>query len=136
MISLLAKQHGAKKVITKISKDYEDDIISGIGLDATVNLNKITSNKILHFVRREELLALSILDEELAIMEFIVSPNSAIARKSVKEAQFIKGAIIGAVIHNDEIFFPRNNFTIEPHDMVLVFVCKKVASSVEKYFKD
>ncbi|MFH0867728.1 MAG: Trk system potassium transporter TrkA [Candidatus Woesearchaeota archaeon] len=135
MISLLAKQHGAKKVITKISKDYEEDIISEIGLDAAVNLSKITANKILQFVRREELLALSILDKELAIMEFIASPNSKIVKKPVKEAQFIKGAIIGAVIRNEETFFPRNNFKIEPNDKVLVFVRKKAASSVERYFK-
>ncbi|MFH0874859.1 MAG: NAD-binding protein, partial [archaeon] len=135
MISLLAKQHGAKKVITKISKDYEEDIISKIGLDAAVNLSKITANRILKFVRREELLALSILDKELAIMEFIVSPNSRIVKKPVKDAQFIKGAIIGAVIRNEETFFPRNKFKIEPNDKVLVFARKKAASAVERYFK-
>ena len=135
MMSLLAKQHGAKKAITKISKDYEEEIVAEVGLDAAVNLNKVTANKILQFVRKEELLATSILDEELAIMEFVISANSKITKKPVKEAQFIKGAIIGAILHNGEVLFPKTNFKIEPHDMVLVFVYKKVASSVEKYFK-
>lgn len=135
MMSLLAKQHGAKKAITKISKDYEEEIVAEVGLDAAVNLNKVTSNKILQFVRKEELLATSILDEELAIMEFIVSNNSKITKKPIKEAQFIKGAIIGAILRNGEVFFPRNNFKIEPDDMVLVFIYKKVTSSVEKCFK-
>ena len=118
-----------------ISKDYEEDIVAEVGLDAAVNLNKVTANKILQFVKKEELLATSILDEELAIMEFIVSANSKITKKPVKEAQFIKGAIIGAILHNGEVFFPKTNFKIEPQDMVLVFVYKKVASSVEKHFK-
>lgn len=135
MMSLLAKQHGAKKVITKISKDYEEEIVAEVGLDASVNLNKVTANKILQFVRKGELLATSILDGELVIMEFIVSANSKITKKNVKEAQFIKGAIIGAILHNGEVLFPKTNFKIEPHDMVLVFVYKKVTSSVEKYFK-
>lgn len=135
MMSLLAKQHGVKKVITKISKDYEEDIVSKIGLDAVVNLNRLTVNKILHFIRREELLTISILDEDLAIMEFSVPQNSKITKKSIKEAEFIEKAIIGAISHNGEISFPRKNFKIEAGDKVLVFTHRKVSSIVEKYFK-
>ena len=135
MISLLAKQHGVKKAITKISKDYEEDIMARIGLDAAVNLNKVTTNKILQFVRRQELLAMSILNENLAIMEFVVDESSKITKKTFKEAQFIRGAIIGAISHGEEIIFPKKDFRVEANSEVLVFAHRKVARAVEKYFK-
>lgn len=134
MISLLAKQKGVEKTIAKISKDYEDDIVAKVGLDATVNINKLTVNKILRFVRRKELVAISILDEEVEIMEFSVSANSKIVKKPLKKAQFVEGAIIGAIYHKDQIFFPRNHFKVEENDKVLIFVHKKVTSVVEGYF--
>lgn len=135
MTSMLAKQHGVKKAITKISKDYEEDIMAGIGLDAAVNLNRVTVNRILQFIRREELLALSILDEDLAIIEFNACADSKIVKKTIEEAQFIKGAIIAAISHKGEISFPKHNFKIEADDKVLVFVHKKIAHIVDKYFK-
>jgi trk system potassium uptake protein TrkA len=135
MASLLAKQHGVKKAITKISKDYEEEIVAGIGLDAVINLNRVTINRILQFIRKEELLAFSILDENLVIIEFNACANSKIVKKTVKKAQFFRGAIIGAIYHNGEIFFPRENFRVEVDDKVLVFVNKKVVHIVDKYFK-
>jgi trk system potassium uptake protein TrkA len=135
MASLLAKQHGVKKAITKISKDYEEDIIAGIGLDAAVNLNRVTVNKILQFIRREELLSLSLLDKDVAIIEFNACANSKIVKKTIKEAQFVRGAIIGAIYHDGEIFFPKNDFKVEINDKVLVFVHKKVTHIVDRYFK-
>jgi len=134
VISLLAKQKGVKKTIATVSKDYEDDIVARVGLDATININKLTINKILRFVRRKELIAISVLDKDVEIMEFSVSPNSKIVKRPLKEAQFIEGAIIGAIYHEGQIFFPRNHFEIEENDKVLVFVHKKVASVVERYF--
>jgi len=135
MSAMLAKQNGVKKVITKVSKAYEEDIVARIGLDATVNINKVTVNKILNFVRRKELLALSILDEDMEIMEFSVSQSSKITKKFLKEPNFVKGALIGAIYRNGEIIFPEKDFRIEENDRVLIFVNKKKASSVEKYFK-
>lgn len=135
MASLLAKQKGVKKLITKVSKAYEEDIVSMVGLDTTVNINKVTSNNILKFVRRKELIAVSVLDENVEIMEFSARPKSKIVKKTLEDAQFIKGAIIGAVYHDDQIFFPKKNFKIEEDDLVLIFVLKKVIPVVEKYFQ-
>jgi len=134
MSSLLAKQMGVKRAITRISKDYEEEIMAGIGLDAAVNLNRVTANKILHFVRRENLVSLSLLDEELQILEFNTSAKARISKKSLREAQFVKGAIIGAVLRRGGIFFPKENFVIKEGDSVLVFLHKGAAPQVEKYF--
>src|SRR3989338_2260783 len=135
MTSLLAKQHGVKKTITKVSKGYEEDVMSVIGLDAVVNLTRTTSNKILKFVRKKELLALSIWDNDLAIMELVASASSRISKKALKDSQFITGAIIGAICRNNSIIFPKKDFKIEANDKVLVFTHKNMVSAVEKYFR-
>jgi len=135
MTSLLAKQHGVKKTITKVSKGYEEDIMSVIGLDAVVNLTRTTSNKILKFVRKEELLALSIWDNDLAIMELVASASSKISKKPLKDSQFMKGAVIGAIYRSNTIIFPKKDFKIEANDKVLVFTHKSMVSQVEKYFR-
>ena len=135
MASLFAKQKGVKKSITRVSKAYEEEIIDKVGLDTTVNINKVTVNEILKFVRRKELIAISIINEDIEIMEFSVKYGSKITKKPLKDVQFTKGAIIGAVYHNEEVFSPKKNFKIEPGDNVLVFVHKNRVSKVERYFK-
>ncbi|MCG2718832.1 MAG: Trk system potassium transporter TrkA [Nanoarchaeota archaeon] len=135
MTSLFAKQKGVKKVISRVTKAYEEEIVGKVGLDSTVNLNKVTVNKILTFVRQKELIAISILDDDVEVMEFIVNEDSKIFKKQPLENPFIKGAIIGAVYHNDDITFPKKNIKLKDEDRVLVFVHKKAKSSISKYFK-
>jgi len=135
MMSLFAQQKGVKKAITKIIKPYGRDILTGIGLPKQVDVYKITVNKILSFISMKQLIAVSILDNGLELMEFSVTPDSKITQKEMKGPQFITGATIAAVYRNGEAFFPAGSFKVEPNDVVLVFANKDKVSAVEEYFK-
>ncbi len=135
MISLFAEQKGVKKSITKVTKQYGEEILTGIGLYAAVNIYKVTVNKILSFVSRRELIAVSLLHNDVELLEFSAGPGSRITRKTFKSRQFVGGAIIGAIYHQGKIIFPRSPFQIEPGSRVILFADKDTVPKVEKYFR-
>lgn len=69
--SLLAKQNGVKKVITKISRTNYAKLVSGLGIDNVIIPKAIVANQILKYVRGNNIKSLhKIFDVQVEILEF------------------------------------------------------------------
>jgi trk system potassium uptake protein TrkA len=131
--SLLAKQLGAKKVISLVNKIDYTHLIPSIGIDGIMNPRHATIGKILHFIRKGKIISATPLrDEKAEAVEFIALETSDITNKPIKDINFPKGTIIGAILRNDEVIIPWGDTVILPGDHVILVTLRSTIPQLEK----
>ncbi len=104
LVSLLAKRLGAKKVISLINNISYIPIVSSIGVDIVVSPHLAAISRILQFIRKGKVLSVASFNKENAeAIEIVALDTSDLVNKPLKDIKFPKGAIIGAVVRDEEI---------------------------------
>jgi len=135
LVALLAKHLGTKKVIAKIDRSNYIPILEKIGVDAVVNPRIITTSAILQFIRKGEIVSLTLLKEGKAeVIELMVHSNSKIINKPLRNANLPKNSIIGAVIRKDRVIIPHGDDTIQAQDKIIIFALSSAIKKIEKIF--
>lgn len=133
---LLARHLGVKRTITLVHRSDYLPLMTSIGLDTAVDSRTITANAIARFIHRGEVVSVATLRGiDAEAIELVAHANSKITHRPLKEVKFPKGAIIGAVKRNGEVFVPVGDSVILPEDKVVVFALPKSVASVEEMFE-
>jgi trk system potassium uptake protein len=133
LASLLAKQMGARKTITRISKFSYFPLMSMIGIQQVVSPRLSAINSILQHIRRGKVLsAKSIKGEQAEVMEALALETSDIVGKPLKNISFPKGTLVTGIIRGDNITIPSGESVIEPGDRIIIFAQRSAISRVEK----
>jgi len=120
--ALLAKQLGAKKVISLIRKIDYIPLVTRFGIDGVINPRHAAISRILHFIRKGKIISATPLrDEKAEVFEFIALETSDITNRPFKEIHFPKGTIVGAIVRGKEIIIPDGDSVILPEDHVVIF---------------
>lgn len=131
--SLLAKQMGAKKVITLVNKAGYIPLMSTVGIDVAVSPRLTTVSGILQHVRKGKVLSVTSIHEENAeAIEVIALETSDIVNKPLKDIKEPKGAIIGAIEREGKVIIPKGDDMILAGDRVLIFTLRSSVPDVEK----
>jgi len=133
MISLLAKKMGVRRVMTLINKVAYSPLVHSIGVDVVISPRHAAVDKILQFIRRGKILSVSSLPEDNAeAFEAIAMETSDIVGRPLREIDFPRDAIVGALVRGSEVIIPNGSTVIEPGDRVMIFALKTAISQVEK----
>lgn len=133
LVSLLAKRLGAKKVISLINNLSYAPLVSSIGVDVVISPHLAAINRILQFIRKGKVLSVaSFYKENAEAIEFVAMETSDLVNRPLKEIKFPRGAIIGAVVRDQEIIIPTGTTVILPGDRVIIFSLTSAISEVEK----
>jgi len=134
LVSLLSKQMGARKTITKLTKFSYFPLMTTIGLDLVVSPRLSAINSILQHVRRGKVIsAMTIKGEQAEFMEAIALDTSDIIKKPLKNISFPKGALVTSIIRGDNIIIPSGESIIEPNDRIIIFIRRQDISKIEKF---
>lgn len=135
LASLLAKRHGAKRVITLINKSTFEPLVAPLGVDVVVSPRNITVSTILQQVRRGRIHAVHTLREGFGeLIEAEALETSPMVNIPLREVNFPAGILVGAVVRGNEIISPRGNTVIEVGDRVVMFAATDMVRKVEKMF--
>lgn len=133
LISLLAKNLGAERVIALVDKPEYLSLISTIGVDVVVSPRLASVSSILQFIRRGKILSVTTLVEErVEAIETLAMETSDIVGRPIKDIKFPEGALIGAVCKGDQALIPDGETVIDPGDKVVIFALRKAIPKVEK----
>jgi trk system potassium uptake protein TrkA len=133
LLSLLAKQKGAKKVISLIYNLSYTQFVSKLGIDLVVNPNLCAINRILHFIRKGKVLsATTFHDKKAEAIEAVALETSDIVNKPISKIKFPKDAIITAIIREGELIIPTGTSVIQTGDHVIIFALANAVKNVEK----
>jgi trk system potassium uptake protein TrkA len=135
LCSLLARNHGAKRVIALVSRPEYVSLAPGLGVDACISPRLATAAAILRFVRRGEVLSMAMVEEcEAEVMEIHLPAISPILGKPLRSIDVPLGAIVGAIIRGDEVIIPGGNDALLAGDRAVVFTLPGAVTQVEKFF--
>ncbi|MCK4468051.1 MAG: Trk system potassium transporter TrkA, partial [Desulfobacterales bacterium] len=128
-----AKQMGARKTITKISKFSYFPLMSTIGIEQVVSPRLSAINTILQHIRRGKVLSsISIKGEQAEFMEAVALETSDIVGKPLKDISFPKGALVAGIIRKENFIIPTGDSIVNPNDMIIIFARKQAIPKVEK----
>lgn len=132
---LLAKHLGVKRVIIHVTTNEYIPLMDKIGIDAVVSKNIETVNAIMRYVRRGNVIAVSLFEDIKAeAIELIPRADSDITKHPIKDLDLPEDMIIGALIRQTKIIIPKGDTKILPEDKVVVFLKPNLIQKVEKYF--
>ena len=135
MSCLFAKSKGVRRTIALVQNIDYLQLSKNIGIDTLINKKLLAANSIFRYIRRGEVLEMTILNNVNAeILEFKALPGSRITRKDVRDLKFPRNAIIGGVVRDGKGFIPLGGFRVQPNDKVVVCCLPETISAVEKFF--
>lgn len=136
LVALLSKHLGAKRTIAQVRRSDYISLMEGVGVDVGISPRILTANAILKFIRRGgNVLSVTLLSQAQAeMMELVVTPESKVVNKKLKELVFPAGAIIGSIYRNNQVIVPTGEDYLKSGDTVTVFALPKAISRVEEYF--
>ncbi len=133
--TLMARHLQVPRTIALVNKTEYLPITPTIGMDAVVSKKLLTVNAIIRFIQKSTLESIaSIPGVDAEILEIIPQKNSKITRKPLRNIDFPRSAMVGAVQRDNEIIIPTGETQINPGDRVVIFTLQVALSEVEKLF--
>jgi trk system potassium uptake protein TrkA len=136
LASLLAKHHGAKKCITKINRHDFIPLLGKLGIDVALSPREVAADMILRYVRRGAIVSVTtILGSDAEVIELKVPDRPKFRDAPLKSLYFPKGAIVGAIVRDSQVFIPSGETTLQPDDNLIIFFTKEAIQHVEAFFE-
>jgi len=132
---LLAKNLGARRVISLIDRFDYIPLVSRVGVDAAVSPRMAAVNAILSHVRRGSVLAVARLKGTRAEgIEFNVLPHFRYAGLPLAQVRLPSGSLVGAIVRGDRVIIPRGEDSIQTGDRVIVVALPEALRELEAIF--
>jgi trk system potassium uptake protein TrkA len=133
--SLLAREFGARSVVTLFHRPEFLNVLRAVRIDLPLSPRMMIAGTILRMVHRREILSLDLVEGgDAEVVEFQVPNRAKVLKRQLKDLNFPRNSIVGAVIRNQEIFVPTGSFRFQKGDNVLVFTLKDSLDSLERMF--
>ncbi len=133
LISLLAKELGTPKAITRVSKLSYLPLMSAIGIDTVVSPRLAAVRAILQYIRPGKILSVAPLKGEHAeAIEAEALETSDIVNKPLHRIKIPKGVIVGAIFRKNEVIIPRGDTVIKPGDRLIIFALQQMLPKLQK----
>lgn len=133
LASLLGRQLGVPKVITRVGRPANLRLFERVGIDVALSARGAAVASILHQITGGTSSLLAVLEHgEARVLELTVSPT--FVPRELKAIGTPEDAIVAAILRGDRAIVPRGDDRIEPGDRILVFCTRTAADRVHAYF--
>jgi len=136
IISLLAKDLGAKQVATRLGKvEFDERLLKRLGIDIVIHPEAAAAGYIAELITKPEVLDLAFISRGAAeIMEIEVTEQSKLAGKKINEIEHPSGSAIVALYEDDNLIIPGADDIIKVGSKVLILAKRDIANNVRKAF--
>lgn len=136
MAGLLARKMGVPRTIALVHKPDYAPVYKTLGINSTISPRLLAANQVLRYVRPGKIISVSVLAGGRGeAIELEVQRGSRIADVPLKDADFPRGAVIGAAVIGKKVKIPRGNDSIPSGAHVVVFTTPDVRQQVERAFR-
>ena len=134
--SLLAKHHGAKRCIIKITRHDFIPMLDKLGIDVALSPRQVAADMIIRYVRRADIVSVAtILDTDAEVIEVSVPESKRFDHVPLKDLKIPTGSLVGAVVREGRAFIPSGDSVIQPGDNLVIFFTREAARKVEDFFQ-
>jgi trk system potassium uptake protein TrkA len=130
--AILAKRHGVRMTIALVHDEVSVEVYEAGGVDVTINPRQVTAEEMVRFAHDPRIRQIAMLEQDrFEVLDLTVRADSELVDKPFTDLP-ATGSVIGAVIREGDVRFPRKTDTLHAGDRVIVFVESNRASLVEK----
>lgn len=132
IISMYAQNLNVQKVITKIDRTENSEIIKKFGMESIVCPKLIACNDVLRYVRAMDIRSentirtlLRLLDGRVEALEFTVTEDTMNLNTPLKDVPLIRETLVACIVHRGRVLFPGGDDHIERNDSVIIISSAK-----------
>jgi trk system potassium uptake protein TrkA len=131
----LARSLGVERTIALVNKGSYRQIYDLLGIDRAISPRILCAQRILRFVRSGSVASVAVIGEGRAeVLELEVRLRDRKSQK-VKSLGLPRGALIGALVRDQEVIVPGRETTVEDGDHAIVVAQSSAIPAVEDLFR-
>lgn len=134
LCSLLAKQLGVDKVITRVSKNANATLFEKVGIDVAISQNGAAIDDIENHLIKTEVEILATVERGQGKVLEICVPNN-FKTDTIMNLKLPCKAIIAIIQRRNRVIIPKGTTQIMPFDNLIVFTTQESADIILNYFK-
>lgn len=140
MSCLQAKRLGAQHTIALINQQAYAELIEGSDIEHAISPQETTIGSILAYLRRGDVMrAYALRHGEMEAIELVAhgdESTSKVVGRRIDDIHLPPGAIIGAIVRDDDVIFASKEHVIKNDDHVIMFIAnKRYLPEVERLFQ-
>ncbi|MCH8137222.1 MAG: Trk system potassium transporter TrkA, partial [Proteobacteria bacterium] len=124
--SMLAKRLGAHKVMALINRTSYVDLVESSSIDIAISPQQVTIGSLLAHVRRGDVVKVHSLRrgaaEAIEAIAHGTEAQSHVVGRKIEEIDLPKGAVIVALVRNDQVIMAHHDTVIDTDDHVILFM--------------
>lgn len=134
LCSLLSKQLGSKKVITRVSQGSTANLFERVGVDVAISQTEACVNEIKNRIIDSRAGVIATVERgQGEILEIKLKPD--FKAKQLMEIKMPTPCVIAIIKRGSKVIIPRGTTMIEPNDTLLVFTKTDDVIKVKEYFE-
>lgn len=133
LASLLGRQLGARKIITRVSKPANLKLFERVGIDVALSARGAAVAAVIHHIQGGKAHLLAVLEEGQGKVVELVVP-AGFDPVALRDLQAPAETIVGAIVRDGTAVVPRGHDVIRPGDHLLVVATAESVELVRDFF--
>lgn len=134
LCSLLSKQLGAKKVITRVSQGTTASLFEKVGVDVAISQREACVNEIKNRIIESRAGIIATVERgQGEIVE--IQLNNNFVQKQLMEIKMPVSGVIAIVRRGSKVIIPKGQTQIRPNDTLLIFTKTNDVTAIKEFFK-
>ena len=134
LCSLLSKQLGAKRVITRVSKSSNIPLFEKVGIDVAISPKEASIHEIKNNLIDTDVAILATVESGQGRIIETVVPDSFVP-VAVMDLKFPAKALIAIIQRGAKVIIPKGNTIVQPFDQLIIFTKDEDSQKIKEYFK-
>ena len=134
LCSLLVKQLGVKRVISRVSKNLNIPLFEKVGIDVAVSPNNAALNEVKNDLYETNVDILATVEQGQGEVLEITVPDSFEDRK-IKDLNMPAKAIVGTIKRRNRVIIPKGDTMVMKKDNLIIFTTNINAPAIKEFFK-
>ena len=133
LCSLLLKHLGAKRVISRVSKDTNIALFEQVGIDIAISSKTASLNEIKNNIKDTNIGILATVEQGQGEVLNIILPENFVTKK-LMDLKLPK-AVLGVIQRRNRIIIPHGATELMSGDSIIVFTTSANAPIIKKFFE-
>ena len=134
LCSLLAKQLGVKRVISRVSKNLNIPLFERVGIDVAVSPNNAALNEVKNDLYETNVDILATVEQGQGEVLEIIIPETFEDIK-IKDLRMPAKAIVGTIKRRNRVIIPKGDTLVMKKDKLIIFTTNTNAPQIKEFFK-
>ncbi len=133
LCSLLIKQLGSKRIVTRVGNIQNYALFEHVGIDVVVSPKASALTEVLNRVQVRDVDVLALIEGGKGEVLRLTIPDT-FKEVQIKDLKFSVNAIIGVIIRGHEVLIPNGLTYVLPQDRVKIFTMKEDSDKIKEFF--